>query len=71
MIPQIVQVYRTQSAKDLSFCMLLNFLICSTSWVFYGLLTDARTVWMTNAISTVFITILIVLKIRYTPKGDR
>lgn len=70
LIPQIFQTYRTRSAKDLSLLMLINFLICSLSWIAYGILTDTWTVWMTNAIMTVFTVILIVFKLRYTPKGE-
>lgn len=67
-IPQIFQTYRTRSAKDLSMLMLLNFLICSVSWIGYGVLTHAWTVWITNTIMTVFILILIILKVQFTPK---
>ena len=69
LIPQILHTCRTRSAKDLSLLMLINFFICAISWVCYGLLTGARTVWVTNAMSTVCIIILIALKIRYTKKS--
>ena len=35
--PQIYKVYQTKSAKDISLLMLLNYLICSVSWMIYGL----------------------------------
>lgn len=68
LIPQIIHTYRTRSAKDLSLLMLINFLICSLSWIVYGILTQTWTVWMTNVMMTIFTVVLIVLKIWYTPK---
>lgn len=70
LIPQIIQTYRTRSAKDLSLLMLINFLICSLSWIVYGALTHAWTVWVTNVIMAIFTVVLIALKIRYTSKGE-
>ena len=69
-IPQIIQTYRTRSAKDLSLLMLINFFICSMSWTFYGYLTDSWTVEITNILMTLFTAVLIVLKIRFTPKSE-
>ena len=71
LIPQIWQTYRTRSAKDLSLLMLVNFLICSLSWIAYGLLTQMWTVCFTNTIMTVFTVVLIVFKMRFTPAYDR
>lgn len=68
-IPQIVKTYRTKSAKDLSLLMLINFLICSLSWIAYGYLTGMWTVWVTNLIMTVFTAVLIGFKIRFTPNS--
>ena len=70
-IPQIIQTYRTRSAKDLSLLMLVNFLICSLSWIVYGIITRTWTVWMTNVIMTIFTVVLIVLKIRYSPQKSK
>ena len=63
--PQLYQTYKTKSAKDISLFMLINFLICSISWVVYGFLTDTASVWITNIIMGVFSLLMIVLKIVY------
>jgi len=68
LIPQIYRTYQLKSASDLSLLMLINFLVCSLSWVAYGGLTGMVSVWVTNVMMTIFSIILIVFKIRYTPK---
>lgn len=70
LVPQIFQTYRTKSAKDLSLLMLINFLICSLSWIVYGCLTNMWTVLATNVVMTIFSVILIVFKVRFTPKEN-
>jgi len=70
LIPQIYKTYQSQSAKDLSLLMLINFLVCSLSWIAYGLITDTWTVWVTNAVMTFFTVVLIIFKIQYTPKDE-
>lgn len=65
LIPQIYRTYKTRSAEDLSFLMLLNFFICSVSWVIYGLLIEGRAIWVTNILMTLFSLILLVFKWRY------
>ncbi|QVL56026.1 MAG: PQ-loop repeat-containing protein [Simkaniaceae bacterium] len=71
LIPQIYRTYQLKSASDLSLLMLINFLVCSLSWVAYGALTGMVFIWVTNVIMTFFSIVLIVFKIRYTPKVSR
>lgn len=66
--PQLYRTYKTKSAKDLSLCMLINFLLCSLSWVAYGFLTHTTSVWITNIIMSIFSIIMIVMKITYDRK---
>ena len=65
LIPQIYKTYKTKSAVDLSWLMLINFFACSVLWVVYGILTDAGSVWYTNVALLVFNVILIVFKYKY------
>ncbi len=67
LIPQIYRTYRLKSASDLSLLMLINFLVCSLSWVAYGGITGMVSVWVTNMMMTVFSIVLIIFKIRYSP----
>ena len=66
LIPQIYRTYHLKSANDISIWMLINFVICSISWIIYGLITGAFSVWATNVIMLVFAIILLVFKVRYT-----
>jgi len=68
LIPQVYKTYRTKSVDDLSSVMLWNFCLCSLLWIIYGLLTDSKTVWVTNVIMLVFSVILVYFKIRYDGK---
>ena len=70
LLPQIYHTYRSKSAKDLSLLMLINFLVCSLSWVFYGCITHMFLIWITNGLMTIFSIILIVFKIRFDPKEN-
>ena len=65
LIPKIIKSYKTKSVSDLSFLMLVNFLICSISWTLYGILIHDLSVLATNIIMTIFSLILLVFKIRY------
>ncbi len=66
LVPQIVHTVKTKSVDDLSGWMLLNYVICSISWVVYGLLIGAVSVWLTNVIATVCSAFLLYLKWRYS-----
>lgn len=65
LIPQLYQTYKTKSAKDLSILMLINFVICSLSWVIYGILTDSISVLITNIIMTISSIALLIFKLKY------
>ncbi len=41
LIPQIIKTFRTKSAEDVSFFMLVNFLMTSLLWLLYGLMIGA------------------------------
>ena len=69
--PQLYQTYKTKSARDLSMIMLINFLLCSLSWIAYGFLTNTTSVWITNIIMGIFSLLMIALKITYDRAGVR
>ena len=47
-LPQIFKNHKTKSAAHLSLLMILNFILCSTMWIIYGILLEARAIWITN-----------------------
>jgi MtN3 and saliva related transmembrane protein len=65
LVPQIYKTYKTKSASDLSTWMLINFVICSISWVVYGYLINSKTVLFTNILMSIFSFILAYFKWRY------
>ena len=65
LIPQIYQTYKTKSVEDLSMLMLINFTICSISWIIYGFLTNTTSVWITNVIMTISSIFMLIFKIKY------
>jgi MtN3 and saliva related transmembrane protein len=65
LIPQLYKTYKSKSADDLSLCMLINFFICSLSWIAYGVLTKSLSVWLSNLVMIIFSAILILLKIKF------
>lgn len=50
LIPQIYKTYQTKSAQDLSMIMLLNYLICSSAWIGYGIYTSSEFVVYSNIV---------------------
>ena len=66
LIPQIIKTFRTKSAEDVSFFMLVNFLVTSLLWLLYGLMIGAAAVWVANAIMTLFSIVMLALKVRFS-----
>jgi MtN3 and saliva related transmembrane protein len=66
LLPQIYKTYTTKSCDDISLFMLVNFSICSFSWVMYGVLTDSTTVWVANILMLLCEIIMIYMKLKYS-----
>ena len=65
LIPQIVKIYKSKSAKDVSLLSAINFLVSAILWVIYGLMVDAWSVWLTNIFVTCFALIMLRLKLTF------
>lgn len=68
LLPQIYKTYQSKSATDLSYLMLLNFLLTSLLWVSYGFLINSRAVWGANIIMLIFSLLMLWLKYQYDTK---
>jgi MtN3 and saliva related transmembrane protein len=68
-IPQIVKI-RRQGAEDLSFSMLLIYLIGVLLWLLYGLLLHAAAVIWANAATSFLVAVALLLKVTL-PAGPR
>jgi MtN3 and saliva related transmembrane protein len=65
LIPQIYKVYQTKSAQDLSFIMLINYLVCSLAWILYASQGEADVVIYSNILGLITSLISIGQKIYY------
>ena len=68
LIPQVYKAYRTKSTSDISWIMLWNCLICSNSWIIYGVITHSAFVVWSNILGTVT-SVISLLQKRYYDAG--
>ena len=64
-LPQVVKVWRTQSAEDLSMGMFTLFGSGVFLWLVYGLAVGSLPVIVANAITFVLAAIIVALKLRF------
>lgn len=64
-LPQLIKTWRTKSAKDLSFVMLITFSSGVLLWLLYGIYQNALPIIVANSITLILNLIIIVIKIRY------
>ncbi|MFB2772194.1 SemiSWEET transporter [Pelatocladus sp. BLCC-F211] len=64
-VPQLLKTWRTKSAKDVSYIMLISFNIGIFLWLIYGLYLSALPIILANLITLIFNLIILWLKIRY------
>lgn len=65
LLPQVYKSYRTKSTKDVSMLMLVNWFICSSAWIVYGIGTSSDYVVWSNILGALFAFIAISQKIVY------
>lgn len=64
-VPQVVKIWQSKSASDISFGMFLIFNLGLVLWLLYGMAIHSIPVIVANAITLVLTGIILVLKIRY------
>ncbi|OKH29483.1 hypothetical protein NIES2101_43345 [Calothrix sp. HK-06] len=64
-LPQLLKIWQTKSAKDVSFVMLIFFNTGVLLWLIYGLYLSALPIILANGITLFFNVIILVLKIKY------
>lgn len=69
LLPQIYKAYITKSTNDISMFMLINYCICSISWIIYGLYQCSRFVIASNIVGLVISLISIIQKRYYDGKN--
>lgn len=64
-LPQVLKTWRTQSAKDVSYALLLTFSTGCLCWVIYGYQVAAKPVMIANAFTLALNLIILAMKITF------
>ena len=64
-VPQLTRTWRTRSAEDISFGMLLTFSIGVLLWLIYGLLIRSPPVILANIVTLILASAILALKIKW------
>ena len=64
-LPQLIRTWRTKSADDVSFIMLVLFILGVTLWAIYGWETHALPVLLANIITLILNLFILILKVKY------
>lgn len=64
-LPQMLQTWRTKSAKDVSYVMLITFILGLFLWLIYGIILGAVPIIAANSVTLIFNLIILWLKIKY------
>ncbi|MEH2055723.1 MAG: SemiSWEET transporter [Nostoc sp.] len=64
-LPQMIKIWQNQSAKDVSFVMLICFNTGVFLWLIYGIILKQLPIILANAVTLFFNLIILWLKIKY------
>lgn len=64
-VPQLAKSIKTRHTRDLSWGMICILLTSQILWVIYGYSIGSLPVLLTNSFTTIFLSILAYLKLRY------
>jgi len=64
-IPQIIKIYKTKNAGDLSLITFLVFAAGVSLWLLYGILTKDFPIIIANIVTLILIIMILILRIRY------
>ena len=67
-LPQVIQIYKTRSAKDLSLGMLGLLILGVSMWLGYGILVKDVAIIYTNSMVLLMSFIMLYFKLRFTEK---
>jgi MtN3 and saliva related transmembrane protein len=68
-LPQVIKTWKSKSAQDLSWSMLIVLCIGIVLWLVYGFSVQDIPVIAANILTLVLVSIILVLKIRYKNEG--
>ncbi len=64
-LPQVIRTFKTKSAADVSFVMLIMFLTGVLFWILYGFQTHSVPVIIANAFTFILNLSILILKLTY------
>lgn len=64
-VPQVIQIYKSKSAKDVSLAMFLLFTIGVIMWLTYGLMTKSLPVVAANSVTLLLSIVILFFKYKY------
>ncbi len=64
-LPQVWQVWKSRSARDISLPMYLIFTLGVALWLVYGLMTAAVPIIVANAVTLLFAGAVLIMKLRF------
>ncbi|CAG1003826.1 Sugar transporter SemiSWEET [Methylophilaceae bacterium] len=65
-IPQVIKVWRTRSARDVSLGMYALFTLGVALWLLYGILIDSWPVMVANALTLVLAGAVLLMKVGFS-----
>ncbi|AYQ35886.1 SemiSWEET transporter [Runella sp. SP2] len=69
-VPQVMQIYRTKSAKDVSLAMFLLFTVGVALWLAYGLMTHSFPVVAANTVTLMLSFVILYFKWKYSKTSN-
>jgi MtN3 and saliva related transmembrane protein len=64
-LPQVIQVWRSRSTKDISLPMLITFIAGISLWLIYGLLVNAAPIYIANMVTLLLNLVILRFKLKY------
>lgn len=64
-IPQVIKIWHTKHADDISASMFVIFTVGVALWLIYGIQTGALPVVLANAVTLVLALVILILKYHY------
>lgn len=65
-MPQVIQIWRSKSAQDISLGMYSLLAVGVTSWLVYGLFIGSIAIVLNNICTLILTAIIFVLKLKYS-----
>ena len=69
-LPQVVKTWKTRTAKDVSYALLLTFSTGCLCWVIYGYQVEAKPVMIANAFTLALNLTILAMKIFFENNSD-